>query len=121
DERLLRGVIGVTVIAEDMERGGVHTSLMAPDEATEGFAVTLPRPVEVGVLVSHSGNYKVTNAWTTAGPLALGQRRRSASNSFGARVAASSESRAKDRAASACAPSRARTRWAPAAPASDAR
>jgi hypothetical protein len=45
---------------------------MAFDETTEGFAITLSRPVEVWILVSHSGNYKVLKPWTTNEPPALG-------------------------------------------------
>src|SRR5262245_19528903 len=52
-EGLLRDVIGVTVVTQDMECSGVHASLMAPDEATEGFSVSLACPVEVWILVSH--------------------------------------------------------------------
>ncbi len=46
-ERLLGDVVGVAVVTEDMERGGVHASLMAPDQATDSFSVPLACPVEV--------------------------------------------------------------------------
>src|SRR5258706_11814885 len=52
-ERLLRRIISVAVVAEDMESGGVHASLMAPDQAAEGFSVTVASPIEIGVLVTH--------------------------------------------------------------------
>ena len=65
-ERLLRDVIGVAVVAEDMKGGGVHASLMAPDEATESFSISLACPGEVWILVSHvRGHYKGTGDRTT--------------------------------------------------------
>jgi hypothetical protein len=53
DECLLRRVIGIAVIAEDMQCSGVHASLMAPNKATESFSVTIASPIQVGVLVTH--------------------------------------------------------------------
>src|SRR5689334_18501089 len=52
-ERLLRDVIGIAVVAGDMECCCVHATLMAPNEATESFSVSLACPVEVRILVSH--------------------------------------------------------------------
>src|SRR5574338_249127 len=52
-ERLLRRVVGIAVITENMESSGVHASLMASDKTTEGFAITIASPIEIGVLVSH--------------------------------------------------------------------
>jgi hypothetical protein len=60
------------VVTENMKSCCVHASLMAFDETTEGFAITLSRPVEVWILVSHSGNYKVLKPWTTNEPPPLG-------------------------------------------------
>jgi hypothetical protein len=52
-ERFLRRVVGITVIAENMECSGVHASLMAPNKATESFSVTIASPIQIGVLVTH--------------------------------------------------------------------
>jgi len=53
-QRLLGGVVGIAVIAEDMERCCVHASLMAPDEPAEGVSVSSSCAVEVAlVLVGH--------------------------------------------------------------------
>ena len=54
-ERLLSRIVRVAVVTEDMKSGCVHASLMAPNEATECFSIALASPLEVGVLVSHSG------------------------------------------------------------------
>ena len=43
------------MIAEDMESGGVHAALVGSDQATEGVAIPLTRPVEVRFL-SHTGS-----------------------------------------------------------------
>ena len=55
DERLLGDVVGVAVIAEDMECGGVHASLIAAHEAGKGLAIALTGAREVIPLVSHAG------------------------------------------------------------------
>ena len=54
-ERLLRRVVGVAVISEDMKCGGVHAALVSPNEATESIPVATPSPFQIGVLVSHGG------------------------------------------------------------------
>jgi hypothetical protein len=50
-ERLLGGVIGVAVVAEDMERCCVHASLVAPDQPAEGVAVAPACAVELEVIL----------------------------------------------------------------------
>jgi hypothetical protein len=49
----LRRVVCVAVIAENMESGCVHASLMASNKATESFSVTIASPIEIGVFVTH--------------------------------------------------------------------
>ena len=49
----VRRIIGVAVVAQDMECCGVHASLMASHEATECVSVSLSCTVEVRILVSH--------------------------------------------------------------------
>ena len=73
DERLLRHVVRVAVVVQDMEGGGVHAFLMAPDEATECISISLACPGEVWILVSHvRGHYKGTGDRTTGLIRALG-------------------------------------------------
>ncbi len=52
-ERLLRRVVGITVVAEDMECGGVHAALMTANQSTESFSITIASPIQVGILVTH--------------------------------------------------------------------
>jgi hypothetical protein len=53
DERFLSRVVGIAVVAENMECCSVHASLVASYETTESFAVTIASPIEVGVRLTH--------------------------------------------------------------------
>jgi len=56
-----------------VEGGGVHASLVSPDEATESFAIACSSPIEVGIGVTHLDDYcMATGRWTTAERQALG-------------------------------------------------